>query len=136
MTQERADKPPRKQAPPELLVVTKTYDLLRWTAGHLPRFPRPYRASLGERLESRLAFVLDRLVRAQYNRDRAGLLREVNLELELLRFWFRLAWHLRCLSTDAYEFATRSVNEIGRMVGGWIRSGRAAEPSAVVESPS
>jgi hypothetical protein len=113
----------------ELPVVLRAYDLVIWTCKHLPNFPRGFRCTLGDRLETRLYTVLDQLVRARYSAaDRPRLLREVNLELELLRFQYRIAKDLRCLALDSYEYAARTVNEIGLMVGGWLKSlaGRAS----------
>jgi hypothetical protein len=106
----------------ELPVILKTYDLVVWSCRHLARFPRSYRFTLGARLEGRLYDIQDGLIRAKYGREKAALLQAVNLDLELLRFQFRLAHELRCLNTDSYGYAARTVNEIGQMVGGWLRS--------------
>ena len=106
---------------PELLVISKTYDLVKWSSEHTSRFPRNHRFVLGERLEQRLYSLLETLIQAKYSRPREPLLREANLSLELLRFQFRLAKDLNCLRGNSYEFATKAVNEIGRMVGGWMR---------------
>jgi len=35
----------------ELVVITKTYDLILWSCNHTGRFPRQHRLVLGERLE-------------------------------------------------------------------------------------
>ena len=35
----------------ELVVITKTYDLILWSCNHTGRFPRKHRFVLGERLE-------------------------------------------------------------------------------------
>jgi hypothetical protein len=35
----------------QLLVITKTCDLIRWSCHHTSRFPRNHRFALGERLE-------------------------------------------------------------------------------------
>jgi hypothetical protein len=56
-------------------------------------------------------------------RDRAGLLRRANLELEVLRYQFRLAHELQCVRTNSYAHAAEALHEIGRMVGGWLRGG-------------
>jgi hypothetical protein len=106
----------------DLQVIATTYDLVLWTCRHLARFPRSFRFSLGDRLERRLYDILDQLLRARYTRDRLPLLQAVNQELELLRFQFRLAKDLRCLALDSYGHAARQVNEIGRMVGGWLKA--------------
>ena len=39
----------------ELVVITKTYDLILWSCNHTSRFPRQHRFVLGERLERTLA---------------------------------------------------------------------------------
>lgn len=111
-----------KQPKPELAVITRTYDLVLWSCHHIARFPRSYRFTLGERLERRLYDVLENLLEAKYSRERAALLRRVNLDRELLRFQFRLARELKCLALDSYGYAARTVNEVGQMVGGWLKA--------------
>jgi|SRR5581483_778374 len=110
----------------ELPVIIKTYDLVLWTAQHVAKFPRGHRFTLGERLENKLLSVLEELIRAKFAAEKAALLRGINLELEVLRFHFRLASDLKCLSTESYGFAARSVDEIGRMVGGWLKQKQGA----------
>ena len=111
------------EASAELQVVTQTYDLLLWTCRHISGFPRVFRYTLGGRLDNSLAALLDRLVRARYEpHQRGDHLRRANRRIERLRFQFRLARDLGCLSTKSYGFALRSLDEIGRMVGGWLRS--------------
>jgi hypothetical protein len=36
----------------ELVIITKTYDLILWSCNHTSRFPRQHRFVLGERLEA------------------------------------------------------------------------------------
>jgi hypothetical protein len=110
------------KAPTELAVIAQTYDLVIWSCRHIAKFARSHRFTLGDRLENRLYLLLELLLQAKYQRERAPLLRQANMELELLRFQFRLAKDLRCLSLDSYGFAARSVNEIGQMIGGWLKA--------------
>src|SRR5947209_12347198 len=104
----------------ELPVIAKTYDLVKWTCQHTAKFPRSHRFVLGERIERRLYDLLETLIQARYTRDRQALLRQANLNLEVLRFQLRLAHDLQCLRTNSYGFATRALQEIGAMVGGWL----------------
>ena len=106
----------------ELLVITKTYDLLLWSCRHTSRFPRNHRFVLGERIERNLYDLLETLIRARYTRQRQPLLDQANLTLEILRFQMRLAKDLQCLKTNSYGFAARAIDEIGRLVGGWLKS--------------
>jgi hypothetical protein len=110
-------------AQPELPVITKAYDLVLWSCRHTGRFPRNHRFVLGERIERRLYELLETLLQARYTRQRQELLRRANLSLEILRFQLRLAHDLQCLRTNSYGFAAKALNEIGSMVGGWLKAG-------------
>jgi hypothetical protein len=107
----------------ELVVITKTYDLILWSCNHTSRFPRQHRFVLGERLERSLYDLLELLIQAKYQRERGSLLKAANLKLEILRFQVRLAKDLQCLKLGSYEFASRAIEEIGRLIGGWVRRG-------------
>ena len=107
----------------ELVVITKTYDLVLWSCHHTSRFPRNHRFVLGERIERQLYDLLETLIQAKYQSERSTLLNSANLKLEILRFQLRLAMDLQCLKFKSYEFASRAVDEIGRLIGGWSRRG-------------
>jgi hypothetical protein len=106
----------------ELIVVTKTYDLILWSCNHTSKFPRNHRFVFGERIERNLYNLLETLIRAKYTKNRQQLLEEANLTLEILRFQMRLAKDLQCLKLNSYGFATKAIDEIGRLIGGWLRS--------------
>ncbi len=108
----------------ELTVITKTYDLILWSGHHISRFPRDHRFVLGERMERNLYDLLEMLLKARYTRLRQPLLEQANMALEILRFQTRLAKDLKCLTVKSYGFGTSSIDEIGRLVGGWLKSGK------------
>ena len=106
----------------ELIVISKTYDLILWSCNHTSRFPRNHRFVLGERIERNLYHLLETLIRAKYSKPRQRLLEEANLALEILRFQMRLAKDLQCLKVNSYGFAAKAIDEIGRLVGGCLKS--------------
>jgi 23S rRNA-intervening sequence protein len=106
----------------ELTVITKTYDLILWGCNHTSKFPRNHRFVLGERIERNLYGLLEILIRSKYARNKAKLLEEANLALEVLRFQMRLAKDLQCLKVNSYSHASKSIDDIGRQIGGWLRS--------------
>ncbi len=110
----------------ELTVINKTYDLIVWTVNHTSRFPRNHRHVLGVRIEQHLYDVLELLIEAKFSRQRRGQLETTNRKLETLRFLLRLAKDVNCLKVTSYGFAARSVDEIGRLVGGWLRTAEAS----------
>ena len=110
-----------KKKDEELTVITKTYDLILWACHHTSKFPRNHRFVLGERIDRSLYELLETLIQAKYQRERKVLLEDANLKLEILRFQIRLASDLQCLKASSYIFATKAVDEIGRLIGGWLR---------------
>ena len=53
-------------------------------------------------------------------------LRAANLGIEKLRFFCRLAYDLGFWDVKRYEFASRSLDETGRLVGGWAKADQSA----------
>lgn len=103
-------------------VVTRTYDLILWLLPKLGKFPRDQRFLLGDRIENTLLDCLELLIEATYSREKAGILKNVNLKLEKLRFLVRISRDMRYVNIESYEFTARKIDEIGRMVGGWIKT--------------
>jgi 23S rRNA-intervening sequence protein len=102
----------------------KAYRFLLWVVPALEKFPRSQRFLLGDRIETTALTVLEKLVDATYSRQVETTLREVNLALERLRFLFRLSKDLHYLDLKRYEYVAREIDEIGRLVGGWLRTAR------------
>lgn len=107
----------------------RTYQFVLWLVPTLDKFPRSQRFLLGDRIEAAALDVLEGLIEATYARAVTAILGRVNLLLEKLRFLVRIAKDLRYLDLRRYEHAARAIDEIGRLVGGWIR-GAAHAPSA------
>jgi hypothetical protein len=102
----------------------KAYQFLLWVVPALEKFPRSQRFLLGDRIETTALTVLEGLVDATYSRQVETTLRQVNLALERLRFLFRLSKDLHYLDLKRYEYVAREIDEIGRLVGGWLRTAR------------
>jgi hypothetical protein len=103
------------------------YRFLAWLIPTVERFPRRQKFLLGDRIQTSALDVLERLIEATYSRRRGDLLARANLGLEKLRFLFRLAHDLRYLDHRRYEHAARSLDETGRLVGGWRKAHHARE---------
>ena len=103
---------------------------LVWLVPTVEKFPRSQKFTLGDRIQSTALDVLERIIEATYTRARAKSLNAANLGIEKLRVLFRLAANLRVLDLRRYEFAARSLDEVGRLIGGWIRTTRNREEGA------
>ena len=103
-------------------MVGKTYDLALWLLPKTEKFPRSYRFSVGDRLIGYSLDLLLGLVAASYAAEKAVLLEQASQRVNGLRYLLRLSKDLRLLSVDGYGFAVERLDEIGRMVGGWLRA--------------
>ena len=108
--------------------VQTSHELLLWIIPQLDKFPRVRRFTLGERLETGLLEVLELLVEAAYTRNKDASLRRANLKLEVVRHLWRLAHELKVMASRQYEHGARLIDDLGRQIGGWLRSQQAAEP--------
>jgi|SRR3990167_8247847 len=103
-------------------VITSTYDFIKWAIPHIAKFPRDQRYTLGERTENKLFRLLEFLIEAQYSKDKADALKQANLEIEQMRYLFRLAFDLRLIDLKAYELSAKYLAGIGAQVGDGLSS--------------
>ncbi|WP_337878275.1 diversity-generating retroelement protein Avd [Caldimonas sp.] len=59
-------------------------------------------------------------------RQKAAALFDLDVEVEVLRHLVRKAWRLRYITAQRLEVWARHIDEIGRMVGAWIKHAGAA----------
>lgn len=105
----------------ELPVFAAWVRFLDWLLDATEKFPKRVRFTLSSRIEALALDVLEDLVEARYARPKAAVLRRANLRLEKLRVLLRLCHGRRFLAHGAYEHASREIDEVGRMLGGWLK---------------
>ena len=103
------------------------YQFLLWLVPAVDKFPRRQKFLLGDRIQTTALDVLERLLEATYTRARRDALAEANMGIEKLRVLFRLAKDLHHVNVARYEHAARSLDEIGRLIGGWRKANDAAQ---------
>lgn len=102
--------------------VQSCHDLLLWIIPQVDKFPRARRFTLGERIETGLLTVLELLVEAAYIHKKVAVLQQANVTLETVRHLWRLAYELKVIALRQYEHGSKLIDELGRQVGGWLRS--------------
>jgi hypothetical protein len=102
--------------------VQSCHELLLWLIPQLDKFPRSRRFTLGERIETGLLEVLELLVEAAFQRHKEVPLQRANLRLEVVRHLWRLAHELKVMATRQYEHGAALIDDLGRQIGGWLRS--------------
>ena len=106
------------------VIVSKTYDLLKTAIPMLNKLPRNFKFTLGDRMQNSISDLLELVIEAVYTQpeNKLPLLFKINILLEKLRHYFRLCFDLGLYSSLVYHQYAERIDEIGRMVGGWIKS--------------
>lgn len=105
-------------------IFVKTYDLIQWLLPGTLKFSREYRFALAVPIQEH-AYALQRCLveaaKATERRETAYYLRQADVELTLLRYKIRLSRDLKVLGFQGYEHASRLIDEVGRLLGGWMK---------------
>lgn len=107
----------------EMVIFTRTYDLLQWLLPRCERFPKTQRFVVTKRLEDAALDFQETLflANAHSGRTRLNYLQMADAHLNKLRLYLRLVHQWTWLTAGQYEYVTKMVAEIGRLLGGWIR---------------
>jgi len=105
-----------------LVIFQKLYDLILWMFPLINKFPKKQRFVLGQQLENTLLDILKRIIQANQERNKLEILKQVSIDLDKFRILFRLAKDLRFMSIKQYQFGAEKINELGKILGGWIKS--------------
>ncbi|MBU1206065.1 MAG: diversity-generating retroelement protein Avd [Proteobacteria bacterium] len=103
-------------------IFIKTYDFSRWLLEHTIKFPKSQRFVMAKRVEEAVLEFYDLLLLAvKKGGDRKSVLNRASFELERLKHYLRLCRDLNILSIRQYEFSSREIVEIGKLLGGWLK---------------
>lgn len=105
---------------------SRTHDLLLWLIPQVQKFPRTHRFTLAEHIQRLAMEFQDSLVAAgkENGANRRAWLLKADIQLEQLRAWMRLSQEMGLFTLRQYEHAARQTNEVGRLLGAWIKQMR------------
>ncbi|OGW08395.1 MAG: hypothetical protein A2W75_03205 [Nitrospinae bacterium RIFCSPLOWO2_12_39_15] len=108
-----------KQSP----IFVKTFDILKWLIKTTEKFPKSQRFFIAKRINDAIFDFYEILVEAAVKKDYnlRELLKDADAKLIKLRHYVRLAMELGYLSFKQYEYAIKEMEEIGRLLGGWMK---------------
>ncbi|MCK6581209.1 MAG: diversity-generating retroelement protein Avd [Anaerolineae bacterium] len=107
----------------DMVIFTRTFDLLSWLLPHLTKFPKAQRYLVVQRLGDAALDFQEALSHANAQRGEQRLLqlRTADGHLTSLRLYLRLAFQWAWLDSAQFEYVSKMVEEIGRLLGGWIK---------------
>ncbi|MCL4880429.1 MAG: diversity-generating retroelement protein Avd [Anaerolineae bacterium] len=108
----------------DMIILTRTFDLLAWLLPKTERFPKVYRPTVTQRMMNAALDFQEALFEAMSQRGttRQKHLRSADAALNKLRLYLRLAYHWRWLNDGQYRHVSVMVAEIGSLLGGWMKS--------------
>jgi len=109
----------------DMVIFTRTYDLLTWLLPQAERFPKHQRFVVTKRLQDAVLDFQEKIIEANAlapGPKRMDRLREADAALVRLRLYLRLAHRWAWLDHGQYEHVAEMVAEIGRLLGGWMRA--------------
>lgn len=105
-----------------LTIYQKTYDLTLRIFRETHEFPRDYKYTLGQQMKETCLDMLDAIIEANGAKEKKAPLERASALLERLRVSARLAYDLKVIGMKKYEVLSKYSDEIGRMIGGWMKS--------------
>jgi hypothetical protein len=111
-----------QKAPAAPVIALRMEQLLVWVVERVAKFPREHKFTVGDRLIETCLNVMECLVEASLQREKHKLLALASRGLVRARILARLAHSVRCLSESQHLHFVKQSDEIGRMLGGWLRT--------------
>ncbi|MBU1345261.1 MAG: diversity-generating retroelement protein Avd [Proteobacteria bacterium] len=112
--------PPPLNVPALVQKFVAVYKLWQEYRNH---FPKKSRFSLGGKIDSLFIGIIELLFVASYlsKQEKLPYLQKAARKLDVLKFFFCVSWEIGALDNKKYTAISEHLNEIGRMLGGWIR---------------
>lgn len=106
----------------ELKILEKIQDMMAYGYEALAQFPKSEKFSLCADIKRVMDTMLERTIEAKKKYYKKTTLQELDVAIDKLRVYIRLSHRLRFLPPHKYEVWGSMVTEIGKMLGGWLKS--------------
>ncbi|WP_373712143.1 diversity-generating retroelement protein Avd [Jeotgalibaca porci] len=105
-------------------ILQKVYDMILYGNQCLKQFPKAEKYAMAADIRQSMYRLLRLVIEANKKYHKKTTAQQMDVELEILRTFIRLAAdkNLKYLPLNKYENWAKMLNEIGRMLGGWIKS--------------
>ena len=113
----------------ELMILQKIMDMMHYGYLALAQYHKGEKFALVTDIKRSMDTMLERTIEAQKKYYKKTTLQELDVEIAKLKAYLRLSHELRFLPTKKYEVWSGLVVEIGRMLGGWLKSVNSPKPA-------
>ncbi|OGY89755.1 MAG: hypothetical protein A2927_03330 [Candidatus Komeilibacteria bacterium RIFCSPLOWO2_01_FULL_45_10] len=108
----------------EMPIIIKIRELYKLFYKYLILFPKKDKYTLGAKCENYILATLELLLAAGNapKSDKLRLIRQASIKFDTLKFFIRVSRELDVLDFKKYLELQKRLQEIGLMLGGWLRS--------------
>ena len=105
----------------KLNVFRRSYDFSKWLLAHTNHFPKSHRFSIAVKLENGILEFIEIITKANMRHKKMQLLIAADEKLMFLKIMIRMSYEMRFINIKSYEYGSRELVELGRMLGAWIK---------------
>lgn len=89
----------------------------------LQHFPKTSRYSLGSKIDSIFTETAEFIFTScsLQGKNKLSFLLKSSAKFDLLKFFVRISWEIKTLDNKKYAVLSERLDEVGKMLGGWIR---------------
>ncbi len=111
----------------DIPILKKSYELYSTFHEYRRVVSKADRFTVYERSENLIVDLIELLLEAGYTKsgNKVAILEKASIKLNTLRFFIRLMKETKVFDLKKYTTLQDKIDEIGRMLGGWIRSSSA-----------
>lgn len=95
---------------------------------YIVSFPKTKRYTLGQRLDDLTLDIFELLFSIPNSKSKVQVLLQISIKLDLIKVLLRLAKDNQALRNNRYLELQTYLQEIGKMLGGWIRAAKQNTP--------
>lgn len=108
----------------EVPLFQKIYDFYKLFYSYIDHFPKKSREILGQKIESTILELVEFISQASFagQNEKTDNLTKASIKLDFLKVLFRLSFELKIIDQKKYILLEEKLQEMGRMLGGWIKS--------------
>ena len=108
----------------DIPIFKKSYDLYKAFYSYRSVVPKQDRYTIWQRCESLILDILEGILLASQTgkNEKLPILEKTSMKLNFLRIFVRLMKETKVMDNKKYTTLQELIDEIGRILGGWIRS--------------
>lgn len=113
-----------------LIILQKTKDLMKYLYISFVKYPRCEKLGFVADYKQCLFSFLNHIITAQKKYFKKNTLQEADVQLELSRLYNDLSYDMQFIDEKRYKLVSEKLCEIGRLLGGWIKSQKETSTTA------